>query len=165
MSDRTLVLLRHAKAASPVNVADPQRGLTERGHVDAAAAGTWLAGGRLLPDVVVCSPARRARETWHGLAAALGGEASRPAVRYEPTLYRAFSGQELLDLITATEPETTTVLVVGHNPTLSMLSALLDPTADEGLRTCGIAVHRVPGPWCDLAPGGGPRTAAHTARA
>ncbi|HEV7897176.1 MAG TPA: histidine phosphatase family protein [Planosporangium sp.] len=165
MTDRTLVLLRHAKAANPEDVADLRRALTTRGQADAAAGGTWIAGRGLLPDLVLCSPARRARETWHGLALTLGGEASHTTVVYEPTLYRAATGQELLDLISATGPKIRTLVVIGHNPTLSELSSLLDPAADEGLRTSGIAVHRVPGVWPDLAPGGAPRTASHTARA
>jgi phosphohistidine phosphatase len=165
MTDRTLVLLRHAQAAHPENVADLQRALTPRGQADAGAAGGRLAGEGLLPDVVLCSPARRARETWHGLALALGAEATQTTVVYEPALYRSSSGQELLDLITTTGPEVRTLVVIGHNPALSMLSSLLDPAADKELRTCGIAVHRVPGPWRDLAAGGAPRTASHTARA
>jgi phosphohistidine phosphatase len=164
MTDRTLVLLRHAKAAHPEDVADLQRALTTRGQADAAAAGRWLADHGFLPDVVLCSPARRTRETWHGLARALG-EATRTTVVYDPALYGASSGQELLDLITATSPEVTTLVVIGHNPTLSMMSSLLDPATDEELSTCGVAVHRVPGAWRDLAAGRAPRTASHTARA
>jgi phosphohistidine phosphatase len=166
MTDRTLVLLRHAKAAHPESVADPQRPLTPRGHADAAAAGGWLAGQRLFPDVVLCSPARRTRETWHGVALALGGEATHTTVVYDPAVYEADGEQGLLDLIGSTGPEVSTLLVIGHNPTLSMLSAALDPAADgEGLRTCGIAVHRVPGAWRDVAAGGAPLQQVHTARA
>src|SRR5689334_25020201 len=166
MTERTLVLLRHAKAAHPDGVADLQRSLTPRGHADAAVAGGWLAGQRLIPDVVLCSPARRTRETWHGVALALGGDATGITVVYDPGVYESARGQGLLDLIAATGPDVSTLLVIGHNPTVSMLSDLLDPHAsDEGLRTCGIVVHRVPGPWSDLGPGAAPVTATFTARA
>lgn len=165
MTDRTLVLVRHAKAAHPENVADLERPLDPRGHADAGAAGAWLAAQRLLPDVVLCSPARRARQTWHSLAVALGEEATHTTVGYSPVVYRASSGEELLDLLRTAAPEAAALMLVGHNPTLSMLSSLLDPTAGETLRTCGIAVHRIPGEWRELAPGSAPRIAAHTARA
>jgi phosphohistidine phosphatase len=166
MTDRILVLLRHAKATHPDGVADAERALTPRGHADAAAAGAWLAGHQHNPDLVLCSPARRTRETWHGVALALGGGATDTAVAYDPVLFDADEGRALLDLVAATGPEVTTLLVVGHNPTLSTLSALLDRTAaDEGLRTCGIAVHRVAGAWSDLTTDGAPITATHTARA
>ncbi|NJC82139.1 SixA phosphatase family protein [Planosporangium mesophilum] len=165
MTDRTLVLLRHAKAANPGDVADAQRALTTRGQADAAAAGTWLADNQLLPDLVLSSPARRARETWHGVAPALGDQATHTTVVYEPTIYNAATGQELLDLVGTTDPDVTTLLVIGHNPPLSALSSLLDPGADEDLRTSGVAVHRVPDVWGALAAGGAPRMASHTARA
>jgi phosphohistidine phosphatase len=163
MTDRTLVLLRHSKAANPEHVADLQRPLSPQGHADAEAAGSWLATERLVPDLVLCSPARRTRETWHGVAVALGGEATGTTVAYEPALYQSAGARELLDLIRETGPEVATLVMIGHNPTLSMLSSLLD-FADEGLRTSGIAVHRVPGSWRDLSPGKAVRTASHTAR-
>jgi len=166
MTVRMLVLLRHAKAAHPDRTADVQRPLTPRGHADAAVAGALLASQHLVPDLVLCSPARRTRETWHGVALALGPEATGITVAYDPEVYESAGPQQLLDLITATVPEIGTLLVIGHNPTMSALSALLDPGAPgEGLRTCGIAVHRVPGSWSDLAPGGAPLTATHTPRA
>jgi phosphohistidine phosphatase len=165
MTDRTLVLLRHAKAAHPEGVADLRRSLTPRGHADAADAGGWLSRQRLFPDLVICSPARRTRETWHGVALALGSEANATTVVYDPLVYEASGSQGLVDLIAATDPEVSTLLVIGHNPTLSMLSSTLDPHVDEALRTCGIAVHRVLGPWRELSASGAPRTTVHTARA
>jgi phosphohistidine phosphatase len=166
MTDRTLVLLRHAKAAHPPAVIDLDRALTPRGHADAAAAGGWLAGRHLIPDVVICSPARRTRETWHGVALALGPEATGTSVAYDPAVYESGDSQGLLDLVNGIKPDVTTLLLIGHDPTISMLSSLLDPTApDEGLRTCGIAVHRVPGAWRELSAGSAPLETSHTARA
>src|SRR5947199_719058 len=94
---RTLVILRHAKAERPTGVADIDRPLTGRGHEDAAAAGAWLASRGYAPDLVLCSPAKRTRQTWHGVAMALAGA---PEVRYEPALY-AGAVDEALDLVAA----------------------------------------------------------------
>jgi phosphohistidine phosphatase len=100
------------------------------------------------------------------VALALGPDATGITVVYDPTVYEAARGQGLLDLVTAVDPAVTAVLMIGHNPTLSMLSELLDPAApDEGLRTAGIAVHQVPGPWRDLTAGAAPLVDTHTARA
>jgi phosphohistidine phosphatase len=166
MTDCRLALLRHAKAAHPAGMADMRRALTPRGHADAAAAGTWLAGQQLFPDVVLCSPARRTRETWHAVALALGTDVADATVAYDPGLYESARGQDLLDLVTTTGPDVTTLLVIGHNPTISALSALLDRSGtDGGLRTCGIAIHGVPGPWSGLTADGAPILATHTARA
>ncbi|MEU0076574.1 SixA phosphatase family protein [Micromonospora tulbaghiae] len=170
---RTLVLLRHAKAEQSADGPDAERSLTVRGHADAAAAGAWLARQGLLPDVVLCSPARRTRQTWHDAAMGMtgsppeGGPAGPvPAVRYEATAYDAHPDQ-LLDLLRTVEPAAGTVLLVAHNPGVSLLSALLDPQrADpDGLRTTDLVVHRPTTRWADLAPGGAPLTARHTARA
>ncbi|SCG61267.1 SixA phosphatase family protein [Micromonospora coxensis] len=170
--ERTLVLLRHAKAEPPGTGPDVDRRLTARGHADAAAAGAWLARHGLLPDVVLCSAARRTRQTWHDVALGMtgsppeGGPAgTSPVVRYEATAYEAHPS-DLLDLIRAVDPAAGTVLLVAHNPGISLLSALLDPErADpDGLRTTDLAVHRTPVTWSELAPGATVITRRHTAR-
>ena len=162
MSTKTLVLLRHAKADNPPAVADIDRPLTARGHADAAAAGAWLSHRGFVPDLVVCSPSRRTRETWHGVALAL---TTAPDVRYDEEVYAA-SARELLDLVCAVDDSTDTVLMVGHNPGISELSVLLDDTGDaDGLRTAGAAVHRFDGHWDECTRGSADLVASHTARA
>lgn len=150
MTARLLVIMRHAKAASPEGVADIDRPLTTRGHADAAEAGAWLREQNYVPQLVICSPARRTRETWHGVALSMP---DAPEVRYDPDVYAA-SPPRLLESIRAVSASTQTVLLVGHNPTVSQLSILLDQIgADpEGLRTCGIAAHAIEGEWADFAP-------------
>ena len=171
MTVRTLVLLRHAKAERPGDDHDVDRRLTTRGEADAYAAGVWLAAGQLVPGLVFCSPAARTRQTWDGVAAALGksAEGGTPAeVRYESGLYHG-GRTEVFDLLRAVPDAVRTVLVVGHNPTVSLVSALLVPDdqydgEDLGLRTAGIAVHRATGPWSDTEPGSMRRFERHTAR-
>lgn len=177
---RHLVLLRHATAESATGGADADRPLTARGHADAAAAGAWLRSAGYLPTKVICSPTKRARQTWHdvalGMAAPptlpLPGEpaadaagTAAPTVRYEPQVYRG-RASDLLDLVRATDPATRTVLLIGHNPTISDLSTLLDPVHAEpnGLRTGGIVVHRVDGGWTDVRERAAPIVKWHTAR-
>ena len=166
MTERVLVMLRHAKAERPTGVADVDRPLTGRGHADAAAAGAWLAARGYRPDLVLCSPAKRTRQTWRAVAMAWSGSAD-PDVRYEPDLYHGGVG-EAIDLLRGVPETARTVLLVGHNPTVSMLSAVLDKEADrdgDGLRTSGIAVHVQSGEWTDCGPGSAPVTATFTARA
>jgi phosphohistidine phosphatase len=162
--DRTLVLLRHAKADRPNGVADVDRPLTDRGHADSAAAGAWLAKQGYAPDLVLCSPSKRTRQTWHSVAVALARAAS-PAVRYERELYDGGAG-DLLKAIQTADPAAKVVMVIGHNPSVSLLSEMLDPDSEldsDGLRTCGIAIHAVSGAWSGLKSAG--LTAVHTARA
>jgi phosphohistidine phosphatase len=166
MTVRTLVLLRHAKAANPKRVADSDRPLTARGHADAAAAGAWLLSRGLRPARVLCSPSRRTRETWHSVRVALGDAAGSTDVVMEPELYDS-GAASALDLIRATDPAVDVLVVVGHNPTVSMISAILDPgtATDDGLRTAGLALHSIEGEWADCGPDRAPLTATHTARA
>jgi phosphohistidine phosphatase len=157
MTERTLILLRHAKSVDPdLYPTDLERPLSPRGRRDAAAAGDWLRDQGFLPDLVVCSTAVRTRETLEGLRLA-----TAPVV-FEHRVYLG-PARDTLDLLQGS-PDVSTLLLIGHNPTLSMLSDLLDPDAlpDKGLATSGIAVHTVVGAWRNLA------TAAlkthHTAR-
>lgn len=168
-STHTLVLLRHSKAARPDRLADVDRPLTDRGHADAAAAGAWLAAQGLVPDLVICSPSKRTRQTWHGVAIALSNSATpgSPTVRYERRVYDGSAG-DLLDLIRAADDAVGTVLLIGHNPSVSELSAVLAPDGkvdSDGLRTSGLAVHRVPRSWAECEPNEAPLASTHTARA
>src|SRR5688572_15511041 len=163
--DRTLVLLRHAKADRPNGVADVDRPLTERGHADSAAAGAWLVKHGYLPDLVLCSPSMRTRQTWHSVAVALA-KAGSPQVRYERELYDGSAG-DLLKVVQSAPGSANVVMLIGHNPTISHLSQLLDPDSEldsDGLRTCGIAVHRIgDADWAVLR--SAPLASIHTARA
>jgi phosphohistidine phosphatase len=155
-----LVLFRHAKAERPVGVGDFERPLTDRGQRDSRAAGTWLAANGYRPDLVLCSSARRARQTWKYAATVID---PKPAVDYRRELYDAGHADELLAVIREAPPSAEVVAVVGHNPTMEWLSSALDPGAAE-LRTAGIAVHAVDGEWASLGPGAAPVTASTTAR-
>jgi phosphohistidine phosphatase len=155
---RRLVVLRHAKSAWPVGVADHERPLAPRGLRDAPAAGRALAEADCLPDLALCSTAVRARQTWD-LASAQWG--TPPPVRHDPRLYAA----GVLDLLTVVQevpPETETLLLVGHNPGLEELVLALagDGLGDalEAVRTkfptAAIAVLAWHGTtWEGLAPG------------
>jgi phosphohistidine phosphatase len=170
MTERTLVLLRHAKAETPGDKPDFDRRLAKVGKAAADAAGAWLADEGLRPDLVLCSSAARTRQTWHGVAVALAQadpDAPAPEVHYEFGLYDG-GRTEVIDLLRAVDDDKRTVLVVGHNPTMSDVSLLLRPddedTAMDGLKTAGMAVHRVEGSWSDTQPGSLPLVNQHTAR-
>jgi phosphohistidine phosphatase len=167
VTERVLIIMRHAKAEQSAYKRDIDRTLTERGNADARAAGAWLAGQGITPDAVLCSPSVRTRGTWHGVAIGMAEtvEAMQaPTVTYEPGLYEA-GVTAALELMRATADDVTTLLVIGHNPTMSGLSYRLDEArvrAAGGLRTSGIAVHRSTTAWADVTTAA--MTAEHTAR-
>ena len=123
-----LVLVRHAKSAWP-DVPDHERPLAPRGRRDAPAVGHWLLLAGHVPDQVLCSTARRARETWQLAQSGIG---STVPVRFEDRVYQA-TAAGLLDAIRQTPAEVATLLVVGHDPAIPELALLLaSQAADAG---------------------------------
>jgi phosphohistidine phosphatase len=155
---RRLVVLRHAKSAWPLDVADHERPLAPRGRRDAPAAGQALAEADCLPDLALCSTAVRARRTWE-LAAAEWG--TPPPVRYDRRLYAA-SPAGLLAVVHEVSAEVETLLLIGHNPGLEeLVLALAGDGLDDSLErvrtkfpTSAIAVLSWYGTtWRALTPG------------
>lgn len=123
---RTLILLRHAKAVRETEAeSDRARVLTERGHLDAAAAGAAIRAAGLKPALLLVSPAARTLET-----AALTGFASVETL-YEERLYHA-SASTIWEA--AAEADVEHVMVVGHNPGLQELVARLVESARDHSR-------------------------------
>ncbi|MBT8224971.1 MAG: histidine phosphatase family protein [Dactylosporangium sp.] len=171
MGSHTLVLLRHAKAEPPTGgLPDAQRPLADRGRADAIAAGSWLVANDLSPDLAFVSPALRARQTWDGVRQGMREAAPEAtvvdtAVTLVPALYSE-GVDALIAMIGSMPEEITTVLVIGHNPTISVVSAVLDPTGayGTGLKTAGLAVHDVATTWSRCGRGAMPVATLHTAR-
>ncbi|HEU0128072.1 MAG TPA: histidine phosphatase family protein, partial [Pseudonocardiaceae bacterium] len=111
---RTLILLRHAKSAWPEGIPDVQRPLSGRGRRDAPAVGRWLQEKFAKIDLVLCSPAVRATQTWDLASAQLD---AIPQVNRDDRLYGASAG-ELLRITQELPPKASTVVLVGHNPGL-----------------------------------------------
>ena len=153
---RRLLLVRHAQAAH--GQVDADRPLTERGTRQAAAIGARLAQTGLLPDRVVVSPARRARQTWELASVPLVPDLP-PIV--DPRIYDN-TVEALLELIRETPDDVRTLAVVGHNPSVGLLSRGLDdgsgaPVArgdvEAGFPTGGVAVFALATSFADLVPG------------
>ncbi|MFB9377354.1 histidine phosphatase family protein [Kineococcus gynurae] len=142
----TLVVVRHAKAETPLGLQDIARPLSERGRADAEEAGRWLAATIDRPDLVLTSPARRTEETTARLLQSWGKAA---AVVDEERIYEASLG-DLLRIVRGldTARPDAVVVLVGHNPGLSDLVSSLSGRMVQ-LRTTGIAVLDVSGEWAD----------------
>jgi phosphohistidine phosphatase SixA len=116
-----LILLRHAEAV-PIETSgdDQQRSLSARGEQEAQAAGLWLATHGLRPERVLCSPTRRTDETTRLALAAID---NAPVPQLASEIYDASPG-ELLALLDQ-HTDAGTVMLVGHNPGIERLVALL----------------------------------------
>ena len=112
---KRLVLLRHAKAipASP-ELEDRDRRLADRGRSDAIRMGQFLKEEGCVPELVLCSPALRTRETLELVVPQLG---TTPALRLLPELYLA-RWLTILNLVRQVRERADTVMIVAHSPGL-----------------------------------------------
>jgi phosphohistidine phosphatase len=154
---RRLWLLRHGSAEPNGLRGDEDRALSAEGMQQARRIGAQLAAVADAPTLILCSPARRARET-AALVIERAGQALRgAALHVEPPLYLASAGA-LLSRLAELDPETPTVLIVGHNPGLSDLSSqlvrsgppLLRRRAALGLATAELLQLECAAPWTEL---------------
>ena len=160
MHDRyRLIVMRHAKAGELPGGPDFERALRPRGRRDSAAAGAWLAAAGFRPDAVICSAARRTRQTWQYVAAAVGGQ---PEYEADRRLYEADS-EHVAAIIRQTPASFQTLMYIGHNPAAAGLVGQLTGTEPE-FPTAAIAVIALPGPWSELAPGDGQIVASWSPR-
>jgi phosphohistidine phosphatase len=148
MSERTLILLRHAKSDWSGDEADIDRRLATRGRREAPEAGQWLRANIDTIDLAIVSPARRARTTWKLVSAEL--EAT-PRTEIDDRVYAA-TGDELLNLLRELPDDLDTVVLIGHNPAIEDLTSRL---AGElvPMPTSAIAVIGLPGSWATAGQG------------
>jgi phosphohistidine phosphatase len=170
---RTLILLRHAKSDYPDGVADHDRPLASRGQREAGLAGDWLRSDSLIEprvQAVLCSTATRTRET-------LARTGLNAEVRFVDRIYDATPGA-VIDEINGAEDtfgfDVRTLLVIGHEPTMSQLALGLagnddtDPDAAEQISqkypTSALAVLRIPGRWRSVQLGSAALVGFHVPR-
>lgn len=122
MTSRRILLLRHAKSAwDEPGLDDFERPLAPRGRRAAAVMGVYLRDEGLAPDLVLCSAARRARETWEIAAHELP---RAPAVEHDPGLYMV-TADRLLKRLRKLPVTVASVLVVGHEGGVDALARRL----------------------------------------
>jgi phosphohistidine phosphatase len=118
---RTLYLLRHAKSAwDDPSLADSERPLAPRGRAASATIADYIRDHAIAPEVVICSPAVRARQTLEGLGDALG----TARVEIEPSLYDA-NETDLLERARKLAPDVASAMMVGHNPSIQRFALLI----------------------------------------
>ncbi len=146
-----LHLLRHAKSSWKEEVEDHERRLNRRGREAARRVGQALPAAVGTLDLVLCSSARRTRETLELIIAEF---AVRPLSVLEDELYEA-SKDELMDRLRRLAEEIDNVLLIGHNPGLHDLAIAIADANTAGFRalssgkfpTAARASFQVPEPW------------------
>lgn len=149
-----LHLLRHAKSSAQEDVEDSERPLSRRGRDAARQVGKHLPAKVGAVDLVLCSSARRTRETLDLVVAEFS---PRPQSLIEDELYLA-SRERLLDRLRRLEVPDANVLLIGHNPGLHELavdladkdSAEYPALAGSKFPTAAFASFRVETAWSAL---------------
>jgi phosphohistidine phosphatase len=159
-TERTLTLVRHAKAEQVPGKPDQDRDLARRGRRDAEAIGAWLSdpAHAVGHDLALCSTSRRTRQTLEGIRA---GGAGAAEVRFDKRIYDA-SAATLLEVLREVPDSVKAVLIVGHSPAIPLLATSLvhnDSGSTDVLDrleltfpTSGLAVLGFDGSWVKLAP-------------
>jgi phosphohistidine phosphatase len=157
----TLYLLRHAKSSwDDPSLADGERPLAPRGRRDGKRIAEHLRRLEIEPELVLCSSARRTRDTLELVRQAIGGA----TVLVEDELYGASAG-ELLERIRLVPDEVASVMVIGHNPGLEQLALALASAGEELERlgekfpTGALATLELADQWDRVAPAGATLTA------
>ncbi|HET6908769.1 MAG TPA: histidine phosphatase family protein [Mycobacteriales bacterium] len=121
-----LALIRHAKAED--GRVDERRALTSHGKSDARAIGRWLREHDVVPALALVSPALRTVQTWEAIADELG-DTDVPVTLDERIYDNRVAG--LVAMVEECDDETSTVAVVGHNPSMHALASQLAGDADS----------------------------------
>lgn len=135
-----LILMRHAESEwSRSGQNDHERSLTMQGHQDVSQMASWLEGKSFIPGLILCSSARRTKETATDLMKALGGSTM---ISYTKQLYLA-DPEAIQRTVRQDGCDFQNLMVLAHNPGLSYLASVLSGKMIQ-LPTAGLVLFEVP---------------------
>jgi phosphohistidine phosphatase len=146
---KILTLVRHAKSSwKNPDLADHERPLNKRGERDAPEMGRRLAAQGQCPDLIVTSPAVRAKVTAETIAEAVGYRVGD--IVEDERIYEANAGK-LLDVIRELDDSHRHVMLFGHNPGFTHLVNRLAEDAVDNVPTCGVVqLEHEGGSWSEV---------------
>lgn len=134
---KTLYLMRHAKSSwSVMSQNDMARPLNERGLRDTPEMGRRLRGRNVRPDIILCSPAQRTRQTADLISQEM--DLDPGTLQFNDPIYEA-STDTLLQLIRSLPDQCQSAMIIGHNPSIGWLANALSDVGLERMPTCAIA--------------------------
>ena len=133
MPKKTLYIARHAKSSwDDMSLSDFERPLNKRGKRDAPFMANLLKDKGITPDLILSSPAKRAKKTANHYHEALGGE-----LQFDERIYEA-SLRGLIYLVQETLEKVDSVMIVGHNPGFTALNDMLSDKSIYNIPTAGV---------------------------
>lgn len=148
--ERTLVMIRHAKSswANPLQ-SDFERPLNDRGEQDAPMMGERLKKMNIIPDLLIASTAKRAKQTAKKIAKAIGYDEDK--IQWEEKLYHCIP-QVFEEVLYEIDDNVRSVFIVAHNPGITDFVDQLSPDFSlDSMPTCGIVGAKMQAAhWTDL---------------
>lgn len=133
MMKKTLYIARHAKSSwNDMSLSDFERPLNARGKRDIPFMANLLKDKNIKPELILSSPAKRAKKTAKQYHETLGGE-----LRFDERIYEA-SSMSLLYLVQEAFEKVDSVMIVGHNPGFTALNDMLSDKSIYNIPTAGI---------------------------
>lgn len=150
---RELLILRHAKSDwKDTTLADIDRPLAGRGKKNAAKVGKWIEQNNLIPDLILCSPAKRAQQTLKRVCIECGAQTQTIDALYMAEL-------DTLLQVLAEAPDADRIMIIGHNPGLERLFNYLNCQMEAHtitlFPTAALAHFILPADWHNLPCGAG----------
>ena len=138
---RTLVMIRHAKSswANPLQ-SDFDRPLNDRGKQEAPEMAEMLKEKGIIPDLIICSTAKRTKQTAKRIAEILGYSVDK--IRWEEKLYHCIPSV-FEELIFDVGDKVKTLFIIAHNPGISEFVNEMSPGFSlDNMPTCGVVAAR-----------------------
>ena len=138
---KTIILVRHAKSSwKDPGLNDFVRPLNKRGKRNAPFMGKKLKERHIVPDLILSSPAKRARKTAIAIAKAL--DYPKKKIRFKDKMYHASDGF-LFKLVKSLDDQHKTVMLFGHNPSFNdFANILLKKNRIDNIPTSGVCCIR-----------------------
>ncbi len=164
MAFKTLMLMRHAKAASDSPTGDDHtRPLNERGRKAAKSMGQHIKKIGIIPQIIISSDAQRTSETLQYIKQELGQDV---ITNHNPALYLATAG-DILHIVNQLPEQYSHVMLIGHNPGFHLFSHALCAEGEKNLLckleekfpTATLVIAKLPNmPWSQIELGTGTLT-------
>ncbi len=145
---KTLYLMRHAKSSwKDSSLDDFDRPLNKRGMNDAPLISKYLLDQKIVVDLIISSPAKRAALTAKIIANELKFTSN---IIFEPKIYEA-NLSELLNLIQSIENRINNVILIGHNPALNEFANYLIDREIDNIPTAGVVAIKFEMEWEEIS--------------
>ena len=142
MTQRTLVMIRHAKSSwtNPLQ-SDFERPLNERGKKEAPEMGKKLKKAGIIPELIIASSAKRTKQTAKRIAEEVGY--SEDKIKWEEKLYHCIPSV-FEEVIYEIGQEVKTIFIIAHNPGITeFVNQLVPEFKIDNMPTCGVVASHI----------------------